>query len=240
MDFIKAVDIIKKDLDEAGTLLDQLASEPGTHVAEVELARSRVHSAKEMLKLLPLLNAAKPEKSAVETTIVETEKKVAGQSVTVKKAPVKEVGEVEKEAAEAPVEAEVKRPVKETEEQEAAVQKQQEASKAILADRLGNTTGTIAEKISTEKHDEVMTSVLHSKPIKDIASAIGMNDRFYYIRELFSGDSLAYQDTIKRLDSASSLGEAMKILDDSTVMGSDPAAQSAFVDVVRRKFSINV
>jgi hypothetical protein len=32
----------------------------------------------------------------------------------------------------------------------------------------------------------------------------------------------------------------MKILDESTVMGSDPAAQSSFVDVVRRKFSINV
>lgn len=237
MDFIKAVDIIKKDLDEAGTLLDQLAAEPGTHVAEVELARSRVHSAKEMLRLLPLLNAAKPEKSVVEATIADTGKEAAEQSATVPKAPEKAV---EKEAAEAPVEAEVKKLVKETEEQAAAIQKQQEAAKAILADRFGNNTGTIAEKISTEKHDEVMTSVLHSKPIKDIASAIGINDRFYYIRELFSGDSLAYQDTIKRLDSASSLGEAMKILDDSTVMGSDPAAQSAFVDVVRRKFSINV
>lgn len=196
MDFIKAVDIIKKDLDEAGALLEQLAEAPGIHVAEIELARSRVHSAKEMLRLLPVLNTA-----------MSTE----GQKT-----------------------------LKEKDEQEVNEMKQQETAKTILADRLGSASGTIAEKISTEKHDEVITTVLHSKPIKDIASAIGINDRFYYIRELFSGDSLAYQDTVMRLDSASSLGEAMKILDESTVMGSDPAAQSSFVDVVRRKFSINV
>ncbi|HQL45224.1 MAG TPA: hypothetical protein PLI85_01330, partial [Bacteroidales bacterium] len=68
----------------------------------------------------------------------------------------------------------------------------------------------------------------------------GINDRFYFIRELFSGDALAYNDTIKRLNAAASLGEAMRILDESTVMGSDPAAQSSFVDVVRRKFSLHV
>ena len=94
--------------------------------------------------------------------------------------------------------------------------------------------------MSSPKKDEAITSVMKNKPIEDIAAAIGINDRFYYIRELFSGDASAYHDTVGRLNSAGSLGEAMKILDESTVMGSDPAAQSSFVDVVRRKFSINV
>ena len=94
--------------------------------------------------------------------------------------------------------------------------------------------------VTSVKQDELITSVMHNKPISDIGAAIGINDKFYFIRELFSGDSRAYQDTIRRLNGAVSLGEAMKILDDSTVMGSDPAAQSSFVDVVRRKFNINV
>ncbi|MBE0667429.1 MAG: hypothetical protein IH593_07100, partial [Bacteroidales bacterium] len=80
---------------------------------------------------------------------------------------------------------------------------------------------------------------MNARPIADIAAAIGINDRFYFIRELFSGDNKAYHDTISRLNSAASLGEAMRILDESTVMGSDPAAQSSFVDVVRRKFNID-
>jgi outer membrane biosynthesis protein TonB len=237
MDFIKAVDIIKKDLDEAGALLEQLAAAPGAHVAEIELARSRVHSAKEMLKLLPLLNAAPQADAAEKAPAPAAEKKVVEKAEKIEK--TEETVKESMTASEKP--AEVKEQVNETAGQAPAVQKQQqEAAKAILADRLGSTAGTIAEKISTEKHEEVITTVLHSKPIKDIASAIGINDRFYYIRELFSGDSLAYQDAIRRLDAASSLGEAMKILDESTVMGSDPAAQSSFVDVVRRKFSINV
>jgi len=111
--------------------------------------------------------------------------------------------------------------------------------KPILADKF-SAAETIGEKATSVKQDEVISSVIHSKPISDIGAAIGINDKFYFIRELFSGDTRAYQDTIKRLNSSASLGEAMKILDENTVMGSDPAAQSSFVDIVRRKFNINV
>ncbi|MDZ7635472.1 MAG: hypothetical protein U5L72_13985 [Bacteroidales bacterium] len=117
--------------------------------------------------------------------------------------------------------------------------KTQEPVKPILADRFA-ASGTIGEKISSTKHDEAITSVIHSRPIADIGAAIGMNDKFYFIRELFSGNSIAYHETIGRLNASASLGEAMKILDESTVMGSDPAAQSSFVDVVRRKFNLHV
>ena len=55
MDFIKAVSIIRKDLDEVSALLEQLSVTPGAQIAEIELARSRVHSATDMLKLLPQL-----------------------------------------------------------------------------------------------------------------------------------------------------------------------------------------
>ncbi len=115
----------------------------------------------------------------------------------------------------------------------------QEAAKPILADRFASSE-RLAEKISHPRQDDDLSSKIKSKPITDIGDAIGMNDKFYFIRELFSGDVPAYNDTIRRLNAAISLGEAMKILDESTVMDSDPAAQSSFVDVVRRKFSLNV
>ncbi len=113
-----------------------------------------------------------------------------------------------------------------------------EANKSRLADRF-NDSGRMVEQLKKVRQDEAITSGMHARPITDIAAAIGINDKFYFIRELFSGDNKAYIDTITRLNSAASLGEAMRILDESTVMGSDPAAQSSFVDVVRRKFNIN-
>lgn len=218
MDFNTALGIIRRDIEEARALLDQLSEIPGTHIAEVELARSRMRSASEMLILLPQMKEDKAEvKDKVKTEVkdkVKTEVKV------------EEKVEVLNEDKTIP------QPQSET-------HKGQEAAKPILADRFSS-TDRIGQMATSVKQDEVITSALLNRPISDIGAAIGINDRFYYIRELFSGDNRAYQDTIRRLNGAASLGEAMKILDESTVMGSDPAAQSAFVDVVRRKFNINV
>jgi hypothetical protein len=136
-----------------------------------------------------------------------------------------------KTAAKTEVKSEVK--------SEAKAEAAEEKGKPILADKF-SAAEIIGKKVSSVKQDEVISSVMHNKPISDIGAAIGINDKFYFIRELFSGDTRAYQDTIKRLNSSGSLGEAMKILDENTVMGSDPAAQSSFVDIVRRKFNINV
>lgn len=215
MDLLKAVSIIERDLDEALALLDQLSSVPGSHIIETELAKSRVRSASDLLKLIPRLAVTLPQQ--------EMQK--------VQAAPAADKIPEVKEAQEPQEPQKIQEPQK--------TQKTQEPLKSILADRFIN-AGTLGEKMSSDRHDEVMSSVMHSKPIADIAAAIGMNDKFYFIRELFSGDAVSYNDTVKRLNAAASLGEAMKILDESTVMGSDPAAQSSFVDVVRRKFSIHV
>lgn len=230
MDFIKAVSIIRKDLDEVSALLDQLSMTPGAHIAEIELARSRVHSATEMLKLLPQLNEVsvpQPANQAESAPVVQ---------------PVVDVKAEAKAEAKPEVKVEVKaeaRPAVKAEARPAAkAEVAAEKGKPILADKF-ITGETIGKKATSVKQDEVITSVMHNKPISDIGAAIGINDKFYFIRELFSGDTRAYQDTIKRLNSSASLGEAMKILDENTVMGSDPSAQSSFVDVVRRKFNIN-
>lgn len=243
MDFIKAVSIIRKDLDEVSALLDQLSVTPGAHIAEIELARSRVHSATEMLKLLPQLNEVpvlqpvnKEESAPVLQPVVE----VKAETRPEVKAEVKsELKPQVKEEVKAETRSEVKAEVMSEPKPEAKAEVAAEKGKPILADKF-NAAETIGKKASSVKQDEAITSVMHNKPISDIGTAIGINDKFYFIRELFSGDTRAYQDTIKRLNSSASLGEAMKILDENTVMGSDPAAQSSFVDIVRRKFNINV
>jgi uncharacterized coiled-coil DUF342 family protein len=240
MDLIKTVGIIRKDLDEVSALLDQLYETPGPHIAEIELARSRVRSATEMLKLLPRLSEVSPPQPAnvpQEASVVQPAAEVK-QKAAVTTAVEKKPEKLKKEPAEVKAEAVKTEPETSGKEPEAA-RKEPETAKTILADKF-SAADTIGEKATAVRQDEIITSALHSKPISDIGAAIGINDKFYFIRELFSGDTRAYQDTIKRLNTSASLGEAMKILDESTVMGSDPVAQSSFVDVVRRKFNINV
>lgn len=236
MDFIKAVSIIGRDLEEAIALLDQLSAEGGSNIAEIELARLRVRSAAELLRLLPGLNGTRAAGSVKETGKEEPVKHAAGPVVTeVQAAQTAEPVATAVSAAQAPepVATDI------TPAKAAGTQKAQDPHKTILADRFA-ASGTVGEKISSGKQEGAISSVMHNKPIADIGGAIGMNDKFYFIRELFSGDAIAYHDTIRRLNTAASLGEAMRILDESTVMGSDPYAQSSFVDVVRRKFNIHV
>jgi hypothetical protein len=243
MDFIKAVSIIRKDLDEVSALLDQLSVTSGAHVAEIELARSRVHSATEMLKLLPLLNEVpvsqpvnKEESVPVMQPVVDVKAEARPEVRVDFNAEAKPEVKAETRPEAKP---EVKTVAKTEVKSEAKAELAAEKGKPILADKF-SAAEIIGKKVSSVKQDEVISSVMHNKPISDIGAAIGINDKFYFIRELFSGDTRAYQDTIKRLNSSGSLGEAMKILDENTVMGSDPAAQSSFVDIVRRKFNINV
>lgn len=249
MDFIKAVSIIGRDLEEAMSMLDQLSAIQGSNNAEIELARSRVRTASELLRLLPALsgtNAPQPvQETKSEAAAPATAETMAEQAPHVAEpvemrdpAKAKESGRTQEPAGEMQPER-TQEPAREKEPERTQEQvKAQESPKSILADRF-SLSGTLGEKISSAKNEEAITSVIHSKPIDDIAAAIGMNDKFYFIRELFSGNSIAYNDTIRRLNASASLGEAMKILDESTVMGSDPGAQSSFVDVVRRKFSLN-
>ncbi len=273
MDFIKAVSIIGRDLEEAIALLDQLAAEGGSNIAEIELARLRVRSAAELLRLLPGLNrvmAPGPAKgtrneeqvinitgtqTTVEPVMQAAGPQLTGETVILSDRPQTEpviLTDVPQATTEPVILTDGPQTTAEPEIQTvgpmtmevpaakiAGAQKTQDPQKPILADRFAS-TGTLGEKMQSTKHEGAISSVMHNKPIADIGAAIGMNDKFYFIRELFSGDTIAYHDTIIRLNAAASLGEAMKILDESTVMGSDPSAQSSFVDVVRRKFNIHV
>lgn len=283
MDFIKAVSIIGRDLEEAIALLDQLAAEGGSNIAEIELARLRVRSAAELLRLLPglnrvvapgpakgtgneepVMNLTGPQTTAEQVILTDVPRtelntgpqttaeqvmqaggpQLAGETVILTDVPQMTaepviLTDLPRTAAEPVIQTVGPMTMEVPAAKIAGAQKTQDPQKPILADRFAS-TGTLGEKMQSTKQEGAISSVMHNKPIADIGAAIGMNDKFYFIRELFSGDTIAYYETITRLNAAASLGEAMKILDESTVMGSDPSAQSSFVDVVRRKFNIHV
>ena len=72
---------------------------------------------------------------------------------------------------------------------------------------------TIAEKPESinEKLKEIRTELsekLTDGPIKDLRKAIGVNDRFLYINELFRGDEAMYERSVKTINNFSILAEA--------------------------------
>jgi hypothetical protein len=74
-----------------------------------------------------------------------------------------------------------------------------------------NETVTSSSKSLNERLKEVKTELaekLTDAPIKDLKKAIGVNDRFLFINELFRGDEAMYERSIKTINNFSILAEA--------------------------------
>jgi hypothetical protein len=65
---------------------------------------------------------------------------------------------------------------------------------------------SINEKLKQTKID--LGETLTEAPIRDLRKAIGVNDRFLFINELFRGDEVAYERSIKTINSFSIFAEA--------------------------------
>ena len=65
---------------------------------------------------------------------------------------------------------------------------------------------SVNEKLKQSKID--LGDTLTEVPIRDLRKAIGVNDRFVFINELFRGDEAAYERSIKTINSFSIFAEA--------------------------------
>jgi len=65
---------------------------------------------------------------------------------------------------------------------------------------------SVNEKLKQTKID--LGDTLTEAPIRDLRKAIGVNDRFLFINELFRGDEVAYERSIKTINSFSIFAEA--------------------------------
>lgn len=79
-------------------------------------------------------------------------------------------------------------------------------------------------------------SRLQGGPIKTISGSIGINDRFFYIREIFEGNSESFKKSIENLDKASNFNEAFNYLKSQLMCDMDSEAVQNLLNLVRRKF----
>ena len=76
---------------------------------------------------------------------------------------------------------------------------------------INDTIAPRSESSINERLKEVRTELaekLKDGPIKDLRKAIGVNDRFLFINELFRGDEAMYERSIKTINNFSILAEA--------------------------------
>ena len=109
-----------------------------------------------------------------------------------------------------------------------------------LNDRISSSgEQTLNERLKTEKKE--LAAILKESPLKDLKKAIGINDRFVFIEELFRGDENMYERSIKTINGFSIFPEAEYWIQRElkTKIGWDEESSTVkhFDQLVRRRFS---
>ena len=80
-----------------------------------------------------------------------------------------------------------------------------------LADRLKDEKPSVIDRITEQIEDKSIAGNLMQKPLADIRAAIGINEKFLFINELFGGSLQEYNQAIQALNQAGQLETALEI-----------------------------
>ncbi len=244
MDLNAAIDIIIKDLTEAQEIIDDLRKYREVPVFQIELAKSKCKSASEVIALFKTLradaNEQKEEKRerapfhSVEDKAPETVKDDSPETQRKEPPSFREEEPATREEQQI-VDESVIHSTPSVKEPPPAAQQKKGNESVTIADRFTDRPESFNEKLGSLKHDGDLLEVLKSKPLSSLNQAIGINDKFLFIREIFDGNHESYNQAINRLESVSSLEDAKSVIVSFSGRDTDNEAVKQLLDLIKRK-----
>ena len=92
------------------------------------------------------------------------------------------------------------------------------------------------ELISEHHPSKDISLKLQLRPIDDIGKAIGLNDKFLFINELFNGDSPLFKKTVEMINQMGDFNEVFSYLTSQFNWDMKNETVNKFMELVRRKF----
>ncbi|MCK4465423.1 MAG: hypothetical protein KAU83_06905 [Bacteroidales bacterium] len=108
-----------------------------------------------------------------------------------------------------------------------------------LADLFRNSKSFRNEELAEKNPVRDLSEKLQSQPISDIGSAIGLNEKFLFINELFNGNSEKFEETIRYLNNAPNFNDAFNYLNEHFDWEMENPSVQKLLDLARRKLIIN-
>jgi hypothetical protein len=226
MDFKHTIDIIIKDLRELREIIDDFKNYPEVPGIQVELAKSKCKSTEEIIALLKNYQQDDKAGTASEKAVMDTGEQhaeIADVTVTLEK-------------SEEPVTRYVEEPVKKDNEADKE-QKAKSKGTKIIADSFNKTTNTLFDQFGDKNPEDDFASMLKTKHVDNLADAIGINDKFLFIREIFGGNSSSYEEALVKLNDAESFSDATAIIMSYTDEGESNAVVKQLLAIVKRKLT---
>src|SRR5690554_1861199 len=236
------LDIILQDLKELDRSLRTFSGKDHIPEAFIHLAQSKVSGIANEVGLLGSLAQSSSQTTAAPETTPQPE-----SEPTPITAPAPEPEEEPKmEQTEEPTEEAQEQSKVEAKEQPKVESKLQKPTvappsspeapgteKKVLGELLSKDRTSFNEKLGNGQGNE-SNKVL--SPITDLRKGLGINDRFFFQRELFNGSSDVMNQTLDQLNQMNSLSSAKSFLAANFKWKPDQEAVHAFMDLLERRF----
>jgi len=201
-------DSVEKLLDELRELITRQKNDPaGIAKIDIDLTLEKIRQMYDIYLGIDKNNiGAEPDIIAEKSEIIEEEPEPPPPIVG---ALEQVVGDEPPETTEAveEVELKVEKPEPETEQIPPSGNTIDLFSDSTVADKFSEKK-TVADKIPEEKQEESIADKIQKDKIIDLKSAIGINEKFYFINELFDGNMKDYNEVIEVLNGFETLAEA--------------------------------
>jgi len=115
---------------------------------------------------------------------------------------------------------------------------EKKSESTIIADKFSHLSNRFNEQLGSMKSEDI-SDILKTKPLTNLSEAIGVNDKFHFIKEIFDGNKDAYIQAISRLDHAESLTDAKAVIMSYTGDSNENEAVKQLLDLVKRKLPSN-
>ena len=119
-----------------------------------------------------------------------------------------------------------------TEEPVAAAAQAADSETHVLGEVINQDVHTLAETIAAPH-----ASVRLAAPIADLRQAIGINDKFLMIRDLFGGDSSLFDSTVAALNAQESLDDCMIYIAEHFAWNPESESAKLVMELLERKFA---
>lgn len=111
-----------------------------------------------------------------------------------------------------------------------------QAKEEILAEKLKETGEFMNEVLARYANTFDLSRKMQSQPISDISAAIGLNDKFLFIKELFNNNTEIYNITINTLNKASDFNNAIQYIDSNFKWDFENPTVQKVLELIRRRF----
>lgn len=109
------------------------------------------------------------------------------------------------------------------------------AAAPVLGEVINHDVRTLSDTIAPPR--DVASELRRSEPVTDLRRAVGINDKFLLIRDLFGGDGAAYEVTIRRLNEFDTFDDAMIYIAENFAWNPNSDGAKLIMDLLERKFA---